>query len=222
MNKKNEKQAMILRKGSTPEQIKAYFAQVLTLKNSGEEFPVDLDHVWPLIYGRKQEAVRALQYTKNKNGDFLYMQNIDYQLLRTNAQFKKRDGRGERKPDLIKLSVPCLEFFVARQVREVFEVYRQVFHQAVAATMEVLGRQYIGRAEYCNRFDKSMHSFNGLIPHYKMEFCYVNGMWLISTALCQAIELRTKGDKIKKQLRQKSNQLEMSFDDNLKIGGKAK
>lgn len=29
------------------------------------------------------------------------------------------------------LSVPCLEFFIARKVRPVFEVYRKVFHKVV-------------------------------------------------------------------------------------------
>ena len=30
------------------------------------------------------------------------------------------------------LSVPCLEFFIARKVRSVFEVYRQVFHKVAS------------------------------------------------------------------------------------------
>ena len=34
------------------------------------------------------------------------------------------------------LSVPCLEFFIARKVRSVFEVYRKVFHK-VAESAEV-------------------------------------------------------------------------------------
>ena len=33
------------------------------------------------------------------------------------------------------LSVPCLEFFIARKVRPVFEVYRQVFHKVASGDL---------------------------------------------------------------------------------------
>ena len=33
------------------------------------------------------------------------------------------------------LSVPCLEFFIARKVRPVFEVYRQVFHKVASGEL---------------------------------------------------------------------------------------
>ena len=33
------------------------------------------------------------------------------------------------------LSVPCLEFFIARKVRQVFEVYRQVFHKVASGEL---------------------------------------------------------------------------------------
>lgn len=38
------------------------------------------------------------------------------------------------------LSVPCLEFFIARRVRPVFEVYRQVFHKVAGGGIS-LGNQ---------------------------------------------------------------------------------
>ena len=38
------------------------------------------------------------------------------------------------------LSVPCLEFFIARKVRPVFEVYRQVFHKVASGGIS-LGNQ---------------------------------------------------------------------------------
>ena len=129
-----------LTKQSSEAEIKAYFCAVLNLYESDEEFPVNLDDVWPLVYARKDNAVRALQ-----NND-LFIQDIDYQvfpksaeqdgdvlnLLRQNAE---QDGKrskqwGGNNQATFMLSVPCLEFFIARKVRPVFEVYRQVFHKA--------------------------------------------------------------------------------------------
>lgn len=65
-----------LTKQSTDQEIKAYFEEVLRLTRDSEEFPVNLDDVWPLVFGRKQEAVRALK------NDKLFVENIDYQPLR--------------------------------------------------------------------------------------------------------------------------------------------
>lgn len=122
-----------LTKQSSEAEIKAYFCAVLNLSESDEEFPVNLDDVWPLVYSEKGKAVRAL-----KSND-LFMQGIDYILLPQNgeqdsplAQNGKRlaSGKfnGENKVTYM-FSVPCLEFFIARKVRPVFEVYRQVFHK---------------------------------------------------------------------------------------------
>lgn len=129
-----------LTKQSSEAEIKAYFCAVLNLSESDEEFPVNLDDVWPLVYSRKDKAVRALQ------SNDLFMKGIDYQVLPQNGE---QDGNvlnllpqnGEQDNKRTKqwggnnqvtymLSVPCLEFFIARKVRPVFEVYRQVFHKA--------------------------------------------------------------------------------------------
>lgn len=122
-----------LTKQSSEAEIKAYFCAVLNLSESDEEYPVNLDDVWPLVYTEKGKAVRAL-----KSND-LFMEGVDYILLAQNgkqdsplAQNGKRlaSGKfnGENKVTYM-LSVPCLEFFIARKVRPVFEVYRQVFHK---------------------------------------------------------------------------------------------
>lgn len=79
-----------------------------------------------LIYGRKEEAVRALL----SNDQF--MEGVDYQVLRKNAEQKTGRG-GHNKVDYI-LTVPCMEFFIARKVRPVFEVYRKVFHKVANAS----------------------------------------------------------------------------------------
>lgn len=42
-----------LTKQSTDQEIKAYFEEVLRMSKDSEEFPVNLDDVWPLVYSRK-------------------------------------------------------------------------------------------------------------------------------------------------------------------------
>lgn len=118
-----------LTKQSTAQEIKAYFEEVLKLSKDSEEFPVNLDDVWPLVYSAKEKAVRAL-----KSND-LFLQGIDYQVLATNGEnsgvLAQNGGKvpNGRPTETYMLSVPCLEFFIARKVRPVFEVYRQVFHK---------------------------------------------------------------------------------------------
>lgn len=124
-----------LTKQSTDQEIKAYFEEVLRMSRDSEEFPVNLDDVWPLVFGRKEEAVRALK------NDRLFVENIDYQVLRKNAEnpdsFPQRCAKpqGGRPTNIYMLSVPCLEFFIARKVRPVFEVYRQVFHKVASGEL---------------------------------------------------------------------------------------
>lgn len=103
------------------------------MSRDSEEFPVNLDDVWPLVYSRKDKAVRALQ------SNDLFLQNVDYQVLPQNGensillpQNGEQDGKrakqwGGNAQVTYMLSVSCLEFFIARKVRPVFEVYRQVF-----------------------------------------------------------------------------------------------
>ena len=143
-----------LTKQSSDSEIKAYFIQVLNLSRSKEEFPVNLDEVWPLVYSRRDKAVRAL-----RSGE-IFMEGIDYQVFPQNGEksdtfshfgFAKNgknsddaqdDGRnvGGRPQNTYMLSVPCLEFFIARRVRPVFEVYRQVFHKVAGGGIS-LGNQ---------------------------------------------------------------------------------
>lgn len=131
-----------LTKQSTDQEIKAYFEEVLRLTRDSEEFPVNLDDVWPLVFGRKEEAVRALK------NDSLFVENIDYQVLRRNAEnsdsFTQRCAKpqGGRPTNIYMLSVPCLEFFIARKVRPVFEVYRQVFHKVASGEIVHLAPVY--------------------------------------------------------------------------------
>lgn len=145
-----------LTKQSSDSEIKAYFIQVLNLSRSKEEFPVNLDEVWPLVFKFRADAVRAL--AKNE----LFVKGIDYQVFSQNAENSEvlfhsknkpneatsdnaktdKDGRnlGGRPQNIYMLSVPCLEFFIARRVRPVFEVYRQVFHKVAGGGIS-LGNQ---------------------------------------------------------------------------------
>lgn len=148
-----------LTKQSSDSEIKAYFIQVLNLSRSKEEFPVNLDEVWPLVFKFRSDSVRAL----SKNN--LFVKDIDYQVLSTNAQKSgvfsqnaqksgvstkngKKSGSTQdegksvmgRPQNTYMLSVPCLEFFIARRVRPVFEVYRQVFHKVAGGGIS-LGNQ---------------------------------------------------------------------------------
>ena len=145
-----------LTKQSSDSEIKAYFIQVLNLSRSKEEFPVNLDEVWALAYKEKGKAVRALRTNE------LFVEGIDYQVFSKNAENSEvlfhsknksneatsdnaktdKDGRnlGGRPQNTYMLSVPCLEFFIARKVRPVFEVYRQVFHKVAGGGIS-LGNQ---------------------------------------------------------------------------------
>ena len=139
-----------LTKQSSDSEIKAYFIQVLNLSRSKEVFPVNLDEVWALAYKEKGKAVRALRTNE------LFVEGIDYQVFTPNGQKtdgvfaqngKKSDDAqddgkklGGRPQNTYMLSVPCLEFFIARRVRPVFEVYRQVFHKVAGGGIS-LGNQ---------------------------------------------------------------------------------
>ena len=117
----NMAKQVILSKESSESEIKRYFNAVLKLSQSDNEFPINLDEVWPLVYGRKQEAVRALVSSNQ------FIEGIDYQPMRNNAQRSDNGQFAEGGIDYF-LTVPCMEFFIARKVRPVFEVYRKVFH----------------------------------------------------------------------------------------------
>lgn len=111
---------IVLTKNCSPTIIELYFKKVLEISRSGIEFPVNLEEVWPLVYGRKEESVRSLKSN--------FIQDVDYKVLRKNAE----NSKGGRPTEIINISLSCMEFFIARKVREVFEVYRKIFHKAAS------------------------------------------------------------------------------------------
>lgn len=113
-----------LSKESSESEIKAYFNAVLELSKSDNEFPINLDDVWPLVYPRKDHAIRELV-----DGNY-FVQGVDYQVFPKNGE----NPKGGRPTNEYYLTVSCMEYFIARKVRPVFDVYREVFHR----TAEVL------------------------------------------------------------------------------------
>ena len=113
---------IILSKESSESEIKAYFNVVLKLSQSDNEFPINLDEVWPLVYSEKSKAVRALRDNFIEEVDFITM---------------AQNGEGGRFASTdYYLTVSCMEFFIARKVRPVFEVYRKVFHGTIKKAIE--------------------------------------------------------------------------------------
>lgn len=106
---------------SSNEELKAYFEAVCRIVDSNtDEFPINLDEVWPLVYADKSKAVRALTTSTD------FIQDVDYRVLTQNGE----NPLGGRPINEYHLTTSCFEFFIARKVRPVFEVYRRVFHAA--------------------------------------------------------------------------------------------
>ena len=104
---------------STTSEIKRYFMAVLELSKS-EEFPVNLDAVWALAYTTKRNAFVELKKS--------FIEGVDFYLMQKNKVVNTNNLVNGVKYDCY-LSLPCMEFFIARKVRPVFDVYREVFHK---------------------------------------------------------------------------------------------
>lgn len=112
----NEK-ATTLSLSSSTEEIKRYFKTILELSKLDVPYPVNLDSCWMLCYSEKGKATRALKEN--------FIEGIDYQCLAQNG----KTATGGYRTIEYHLSVSCLEYFIARKVRPVFDVYREVFHK---------------------------------------------------------------------------------------------
>lgn len=142
----NEK-ATTLSLSSSTEEIKKYFISILKLSKSNNEFPVNLELVWGLAYSTKRNAFVELKKS--------FIEGIDFYLMQNNKVVKVNDLVNGIKYDCY-LSVPCLEFFIARKVRPVFEVYRQVFHK----TAEVLPKVVKGNTTKIKRLEEEIEWLN--------------------------------------------------------------
>lgn len=140
-----------LTKTSSQEELKQYFAGIMALSKSEDPFPVNLDDVWPLVYERKDHAVRDLKesgiffegedYTSEKDGTIFtkFGENkSDEETIfpkfgenKSEDSFEEKVETRGRKAEKYYLTTSCLEYLIARKVRPVFEVYRKVLHFAM-------------------------------------------------------------------------------------------
>lgn len=216
MNKQNEMQDahLQLSKSSTEEQLKQYFMGIVELNKSSEEFPINLDDIWPIGYTRKNNAVRDLKNAFYEGEDFIIKkrsQSADSQSL---LKFEQQKIGGDFSTKDYFLSVSCAEYLIVRKCRPAFEVYRRVFHKVVNGGVNLLGMgKYYTIHEYCQMFGKSNKSFYGLIASYRDEFAMIGSMWYISKSLCKMLEMRNNAERIRLSIREKTKkrQLELEF-----------
>jgi len=233
MVKQNEMQDahLQLSKSSTEEQLKQYFMGIVELNKSSEEFPINLDDIWPIGYTRRDNAIRDLKNGFYEGEDYVIKdlsQVPDYQFLLkieenpNNSQVSdnqrllkfEENSKGGRPKSYYFLSVSCAEYLIVRKCRPAFEVYRRVFHKVVNGGVNLLGMgKYYTIHEYCQMFGKSNNSFYGLIASYRDEFAMIGSMWYISKSLCKMLEMRNNAERIRLSIREKTKkrQLELEF-----------
>lgn len=120
-----------LTKASTSDELRQYFNAILQLAKDENKFPINLDEVWMLVYAKKSNAVRELKRSFIEGEDYIAENEP---LLQNEQRTDKGYFTGENKVTY-HLSLSCLEYFIARKVRPVFEVYRQVFHKTAQQQM---------------------------------------------------------------------------------------
>lgn len=109
--------SIILSKESTSEQLKSYFTKISELSQSDNQFPISFDEVWPLVYSSRKKAIEKLKQNYIESEDFI---------IKPQVGLNSKVGKPQQD---YYLSLSCLEYFIVRKVRPVFEVYRTVFHK---------------------------------------------------------------------------------------------
>ena len=155
---------VILSKDSNPSDIERYFRGVLALDQQDKVFSVNLDDVWQLIYAERGKAIRALRDN--------FIENVDYIVIAQNG----KNPQGGRPKDDYYLTSACLEYFVARKVRPVFEVYRRVFHHAANKALQpqqTLQEQVKMKLEFADWSAKflNLNAASRLIRNKQLKFC---------------------------------------------------
>ena len=123
-----------------PQGIIKYFEKVRELHKSGEQFPVDLDLVWMLVYEHKHKAIETLkenfiQMTESQSltqkgerlNDNELQNGFDYKVVKERV----RAGHTFSIKEKYHLSVSCMEHFIVRKVRHVFDVFKDIFYKPV-------------------------------------------------------------------------------------------
>lgn len=120
-----------LTKSSSESDLKRYFTAVLELSKTDNKFPINLDEVWMLVYERRDKAFNSLKRH--------FFEGEDFYLTQMGKVVTFKELQNGIKTECY-LTVSCMEYFIARKVRPVFEVYRQVFHKT--ASTPVLPQNY--------------------------------------------------------------------------------
>lgn len=186
---------IILSKESSNNELKCYFEAVLKLSQSDNEFPINLNDVWMLAYSEKGKAVRALKTN--------FIENIDFSLAQNGKQTIKQ-GRGGHNEETYMLSTSCLEYFIARKVRPVFEVYRQVFHKTMQKS-----QMQDALVKYDRMFNESLKQ---IAEGFKQIEKLSEQLWEEKARVQIMLEERTKDMEIKNSL--------MAFLVEMKLHGK--
>lgn len=122
-----------LHKASGEAGIRQYFEAIVRLeREQKEKFPIDLDTVWELAYTAKNKAVECLKVA--------FTEGADYKTINQKVDAGKHNKTVVNK---YYLTVPAMEWFVARRVPAVFAVYREVFHQSVKKALPSVHDQYL-------------------------------------------------------------------------------
>ena len=191
---------MRLSKDSTSEMLKTYFIKVFELKQSGKEFPVNLDEVWPVVYPRKDHAIRVLKEEFIEGDDFISVKSqlSENQFFPKNGE--QKDGRGGHNRIDYFLSVPCMEYFIAKKVRHVFEVYRKVFHKTMEKEINSAGyrrckngQEYYDLTSIPCEYRKLFNQLVRVIPFEDVDWYSVNDV-------NRAIGSRTESTQVARRL----------------------
>nr|DAD81736.1 MAG TPA: AntA/AntB antirepressor [Myoviridae sp. ct9Ns12] len=164
----------ILSLSSSTEDIKRYFKAILELSKLDVPYPVNLDYVWMLAYSRKDKAVTALKEN--------FIESIDYQVFHQ----KGENPKGGRPTIEYHLSVSCLEYFIARKVRPVFDVYREVFHKVneiapKVAKSSAADKRKIARLEKELEFTKNLLEWTKCSERREIELKCACFSYLVET-----------------------------------------
>lgn len=148
-----------LQKTASSSELQNYFTAIISLKKSGKEFPINLDEVWRLIYSQRSKAIQTLKKDFIEDEDFLLSQKVE----------QKNGSGGHNKVDVF-LSTQCLEYFIAKKKREVFEVYRTVFHQAVENKQKAVSQEanYVEGQIFVTKLAKQ--SIKGVYMHNELWY----------------------------------------------------
>lgn len=134
-NRLHSSQKNAMPSARSSEQIRAYFEQVLKLRNSGNPFPVDLDEVWPLVYARKDVAVDILKREYLKDKEYV-IQSLDSQRFHRNME---SNIGGDFKSMKYHISVNCMQYLIARKRAYLFQIYIDVFNYFADSLIPIAG-----------------------------------------------------------------------------------